>query len=118
MTDQDDPFAFLPEPQAPTDVRELIPDHVLDGLPEDATEYDAACVYGYHLIYEIRKPKTVKTARKRLLTNQQFLWRLADIEPAVFDEIMCAFAERALDFDRPFEPVKAVVVADQPHAHA
>lgn len=96
-----DPFAFLGEPVAPTDVRTFIPDFVLDQLPEDADERTAAHAFAYHLIWEFKQPKTIATVRKKLLRANSFLTRLAEIDPDLFDEVICAFAERALIFDQP-----------------
>lgn len=99
--DQDDPFAFMDEPLAPTDARSFIPDFVMDGLPEAATEGEAAQAYAYHLIWQFNQPKTLKTVRERLVYANRFLLRLYEIDPALFDEVMCAYAERALIFDQP-----------------
>lgn len=97
----DDPFAFLGEPVAPTDARAFIPDHVMDVLPPNTGEAEAASAFAYHLISEFQKPKTMPTVRKRLISANQFLNRLAEIAPETFDEVMCAYAERALIFDQP-----------------
>lgn len=97
----DDPFAFLGEPVAPTDARSMVPDWFLDQSPAGAGERTIAHDYAYHLIAEFTKPKTMKTVRRRLLTNTEFLHRLAEIHPEIFDEVICAYAERALIFEQP-----------------
>lgn len=95
----DDPFDFLPEPIAPTDARSLIPDNVLDLLPEDVTEAKAAELYAYDLIAKFNAPKRLDTARGYFLSANRFLLRLAEINPTLFDEVICAYSERALIFD-------------------
>ena len=97
----DDPFAFLDEPIAPTDARAFIPDFILDELPAGLDEMKAAHTYAYHLIWDFKQPKTIATVRKKLLRANSFLNRLAEIDPDLFDEVICAFAERALIFDQP-----------------
>lgn len=101
IDNDDDPFAFMGEPVAPTDARALIPDFILDDMPAAVSEYDAAHAYAYHLIWDFKQPKTIATVRKKLLRANSFLTRLAEIDPDLFDEVICAFAERALIFDQP-----------------
>lgn len=102
MFDNDeDPFAFLGEPIPPTDARALIPDFVLDELPDGVDEVKAAQTYAYHLIWQFKQPKMLKTVRDRILFANRFLMRLAEIDPDLFDEVICAYAERALIFDQP-----------------
>jgi len=96
-----DPFAFLDEPIAPTDARSFIPDFVLDQLPEGADERAAAHAFAYHMIWDFKQPKTIATVRKKLLRANSFMSRLAEIDPDLFDEVICAYAERALIFDQP-----------------
>lgn len=99
--DDDDPFAFLGEPLTPRDARSLVPDWFLDQLAAGVTEHQTAHDYAYHLISAFTLPKTMPTVRSRLLDANAFLLRLAEIDPALFDEVICAYAERALIFDQP-----------------
>lgn len=101
MTFDDDPFAFLEEPITPKDARALIPNWFLDQLPSGVSEHAAAHDYAYHVIGSFTVPKTMPTVRKRLLEANTFLRRLVEIDPALFDEVICAYAERALIFDQP-----------------
>lgn len=101
MTDEQDPFAFLGEPVPPTDARTMIPDFIMDYLDETADERTAAQAYAYHLIWTFKQPKMLKTVRRKLLQANAFLNRLAEIDPDLFDEVICAYAERALIFDQP-----------------
>lgn len=98
---ENDPFAFLDEPLPPTDARTLIPDYILDELPDGASEGQAAQEYAYHLIWRMQQPKTLKTVRRHMLASNAFMMRLAEINPEVFDEVLCAYAERAMKFDAP-----------------
>lgn len=101
MTFSDDPFAFLGEPIAPTDARAFIPDFIMDDLPDEVSEMKAAQTYAYHLIWDFKQPKMIATVRKKLLRANVFMSRLAEIDPDLFDEVICAYAERALIFDQP-----------------
>lgn len=101
MTDEQDPFAFLGEAIAPTDARSMIPDHVLDIFPDDVSEHQAAVAYAYDIISSFNRPKTMATVRRKLIAANKFLLRLSEIDAAVFDEVMCAYAERALIFEQP-----------------
>lgn len=85
----------------PTDARALLPDWFMDQQPEDVTEYKAAHDYAYHLIHHFKQPKTMATVRRHFLMRTQFLARLAELDGDLFDEVLCAYAERALIFDQP-----------------
>lgn len=113
----EDPFAFLDDARPDTDAREWIDTHVMDELPDGVSEADAAQAFAYHMIWKMQQPKTIATVRKHMLAKNRFLLRLAEIQPDLFDEVMCAYAERALTFDQPMRPSPSVVSADQTHAH-
>lgn len=55
--------------------------------------------YAYHLIGSMKNPKKLETVRGHMLAQWRFLQLLADMHPAVFDELLCAYAERALTFE-------------------
>lgn len=74
----------------------LLPDWFLDqhhGEPEDATLRR----YAYHVIGEINRPARMDTARKHMLANLQYLIWAANNAPGHFDEIIVAYAEKALE---------------------
>lgn len=96
-----DPFAFLDEARPENDAREFMDDNVLDELPNGVSELDAAKAQAFHMIWKMKQPKTIDTVRKHMLMKNRFLLRLAEIAPEHFDEVMCAYAERALIFDQP-----------------
>lgn len=85
----------------PTDARAIIPDWFMDQQPEDISEEKAAHDYAYHLIAHFKQPKLMKTVRAHFFARQHFLKRLAEIHPEIFDEVICAYAERALLFEHP-----------------
>lgn len=82
-------------------IKAFIPGFVLDELPEDVSDEDAAKAFAYHMIWKIQQPRKMETVRKHYLANWSFLFRLADLLPDHFDEVQSAYAERALAFDQP-----------------
>lgn len=82
-------------------IKAFISDFVMDELPEDVSDEDAARAFAYHMIWKIQQPRKMETVRKHYLANWSFLGRLAVIDPEMFDEVQSAYSERALAFDRP-----------------
>jgi len=82
-------------------VRSLIPDWFLDQYAVAPDDSRAVHDYAYHLIGSVNNPKTMKTVREHTLAAWGFLRALAEMHPEVFDEFICAYAERALSFDDP-----------------
>lgn len=82
-------------------IKALISDFVLDELPTDVSDEDAARAFAQHIIWKIQQPKKMETVRKHYLMQWAFLARLAVILPEYFDEVQSAYAERALTFDHP-----------------
>lgn len=78
----------------PIDAFQGVPDWFRDLMPADAAPEKVMHDYGYHLIGEIKEPKTFKTVRKRILAHWSFLQRLAETHPDVFDELLAAYGER------------------------
>lgn len=114
-----DPFDFLDDALPPIDARTMIPDYILDDLPDGATEIAAARAFAYHMIWKIKQPKRLETVRKHFTFNWPFMRRLSEIEPEVFDELLCAYAERAMQFDTPnLAQANSVVSADQTQKNA
>lgn len=70
-------------------------------MPEDATDAQIAHDYGYHLIWQMQNPKMMKTVRKHLLRDFAALEFVAELQPEVFDEVLMAYAERAMAFEQP-----------------
>ena len=78
---QDSPLRFVPDwfldmHTSPGDVARVVHD------------------YGYHLIGALQNPAKMDTVRRHTLAQWSFLRALADLHPAVFDEFICAYAER------------------------
>lgn len=97
-------MTFIIDTGTPDDansVKAMIPDHVLDTLPPDVSDDDAAREFAYHMIWKIQQPKTMDTVRRHYLAQWNFLGRLAAIHPEIFDEVQAAYAERALTFEKP-----------------
>lgn len=92
-------FNIDDDPIAPTDARSLIPDWFMDQAPLGITEKQAAHDYAYHMISHFGQPKMMKTVRVHFLARSAFFARLAEIDGDLFDEVMCAYAERALTFN-------------------
>lgn len=88
-------------PEDANTIKAFIPDFVMDELPADVSDEDAARAFAYHMIWKIKQPKTMDTVRKHYLANWSFLFRLAEILPDHFDEVQAAYSERALAFDQP-----------------
>lgn len=84
---------------APFDPLSLIPDWFRDIYPADADPSRVIHDFGYHLIGQTTNPRKLETVRKHTLANWRFLQSLAETHPGVFDEFICAYAERALSFD-------------------
>ena len=78
---------------------DLIPDWFRDNYASDADAKRIIHDYGYHLIGQTTNPAKLDTVRKHTLASWQFLRALAEHHPGVFDEFICAYAERALAFD-------------------
>jgi hypothetical protein len=88
-------------PEDVASIKTYIADFILDALPEDVSDEKAAHDFAYHIIWKINQPRTMDTVRKHYLANWGFLFRLAEIDPDLFDEVQSAYAERALAFDHP-----------------
>lgn len=80
-----------------------LPDWFLDQYyPELPDERRVVHDFAYHLIGTLSAhdgSKKMETVRKHTMAQWGFLRILADMHPAVFDEFICAYAERALAFD-------------------
>lgn len=83
----------------PTDSRNLLPGWFCDIYPEDQPVERLFHDYGYHLISQIQQPKKMDTVRKHILMDWLAIRALASLQPGVFDELLCAYAERALAFE-------------------
>lgn len=72
-------------------------DGILDSLPADATQaqIDAATVAA--ILGALRTPKTMQTVRRHFLRYWPLIAPLAHSDPAGFDEIITAFAERSTE---------------------
>jgi hypothetical protein len=73
---------------------EYVPGWFLDQyniVPDDARVVHD---WAYHLIGAVNNPKKMETVRKHLLAQWGFLRVLADVHPAVFDELLVAYGER------------------------
>lgn len=80
------------------DVLDLIPDWFKDqcnSTDKSRIVHD----YGYHLIGATKNPAKLETVRKHTIAQWQFLRELAAMHPDVFDEFLCAYAERAMAFE-------------------
>ena len=75
----------------------LIPDWFLDGAPPDADKNRLMHDYAYHVIGAMRNPVKLETVRRHVLAEWAFVAELAKTHPAVFDELICAYAERVLE---------------------
>lgn len=82
-----------------TDTRDLLPDWFRDIYPDGQPVERLFHDYGYHLIAQIKQPKKMDTVRKHILMDWRAIRVLADLQPGVFDELLCAYAERALAFE-------------------
>lgn len=91
-------FAIDTGAPAAMTIADYVPDWFKDTIGE-ATEYRLSHDFAYHLIGDMKNPKTFKTVRKHLLQNWQFLRLLGEQQPDVFDEVLTAFSERALAFE-------------------
>lgn len=85
----------------PQSIKRLIPDHVLDQLPDNASDFEAAQAFAHHMIWHMQQPKTMPTVRKHYLAQWAFLAELAELDPDLFDELQRAYADRAYTFDHP-----------------
>jgi hypothetical protein len=80
------------------DTIELVPDWFRDqckSADKDRIFHD----YAYHLIGATKGPVKMATVRDHTLAQWRFLRELAAMHPDVFDEFICAYAERAMAFD-------------------
>lgn len=84
-----------------TSIKAHISDFVLDELPSNVSDEDAARAFAQHIIWKIQQPKMMETVRNHYLANWSFLWRLAQINPELFDEVQRAYGDRAYAFDHP-----------------
>jgi len=75
---------------------EGVPDWFRDGCPEGTPDDAIMRSYAYHVIGEMNNPKTMKTVREHFLAKWKFIRDIADLDPALFDEIIAAYAEQWL----------------------
>jgi hypothetical protein len=75
---------------------DFVPDWFRDAYSVEPSAERVIHDYGYHLIGALRNPAKVETCRKHTIMHWGFLRNLAEIHPSVFDEFMCAYAERVL----------------------
>ena len=75
---------------------DAVPDWFRDMHPADAPDEKVLRSYAYHIIGEMKEPKTMATVRKHFLAKWSFIRDVADLEPALFDEILAAYAEQWL----------------------
>jgi len=85
--------------QTQFDPRDLVPDWFADQLPRDTTTERLFHEYAYHLIGATNDPAKMETVRRHTLAQWRFLRHLADMHPAIFDEFLMAYAERAMSFE-------------------
>lgn len=79
-------------------IEQYVPDWFRDQCG-DAEPGRVAHDYAYHIIGRLTDPngaKRMETHRKNLIADWGFLKLLAEEHPEVFDEVLTAFAERAL----------------------
>lgn len=72
----------------------LVPDWFLDRCNDPQDVCRVVHDYAYHLIGALENPRSMATVRKHTLAQWSFLRALADLHPEVFDEFICAYAER------------------------
>lgn len=82
-------------------IRNCLPDWFLDQAHETDTDAQLARAYGYHLIWQMGQRKKLETVRRHFTDAWPALRFIADLQPQVFDEVMCAYAETALRFEHP-----------------
>jgi len=68
-------------------------DAVLDALPSDATQAQIDDRIVQMILGDLRKPKTLKTVRARLMMHWHLIAPLAEREPAQFDAVLLEYAE-------------------------
>lgn len=75
--------------------RRFMPDWFLD-LHHGDDDAKLMHDFGYYVLGELTSPKMAMTARRHILAHWAFLRALAEMHPAVFDEILTAYGERFL----------------------
>ncbi len=83
---------------APFNPVSLIPTWFVDLYPADTAPDKLIHSYGQHILGSIQKPVKTETARQHLLGSWRFLPHVAAVSPALFDEILLEFTERAFAF--------------------
>ena len=81
------------------DILGLIPAWFRDTCAAGLTTEQIVERYAYHLISATKNPAKLETVRKHTIAQWQFLRELAAMHPDVFDEFLCAYAERAMAFE-------------------
>lgn len=87
-------------PVQPT-IRNHLPAWFLDMHEDSASDADLARDYGHHMIWQTKQPVKLETVRKHVRQDWAALGFIADLQPEIFDEVICAIAERALLFENP-----------------
>lgn len=82
-------------------LRNNLPTWFLDECADDADDRQLAHDYAYHLIWRTRQPAKLETVRRHITYAWPALFTISSLYPELFDEVMCAYAERALIFDHP-----------------
>lgn len=84
------------------DPKRLLPDWFMDLYETEPSAEVAVRGYAYHLIGSLNAhdgPKKLETVRRHFIAQWALIGLLAKIHPTVFDELLCAYAERAQRFD-------------------
>lgn len=82
-------------------IRSVLPDWFLDQYEDTTSDAALAHDYGYHMIAKSRQPARLETVRRHFKMSWQALQYIAELQPEVFDEVLCAYAEKALLFEQP-----------------
>jgi hypothetical protein len=82
------------EPRRPVD---FVDDWFRDLHPSDAADVDVMRGFAQHVMGEMRNPAKFETVRRHFLMRWSFVRAVADLDPALFDEILAAYAERWLE---------------------
>jgi spermidine synthase len=69
-------------------------DGAIDALPENATQAQIDSKVVEMIMGDLRKPKTLKTVRQRLLVHWHLIAPLAEREPDQFDAILLEYLDR------------------------
>lgn len=82
-------------------LRMHLPDWFLDDADDTDSDYKLAHDYALHMAWKTKQPVKLETVREHLIASWPTLFMIGKLYPEMLDEVLIAYAERAMTFDQP-----------------